>query len=252
MSRMDNWRDKTPLQRSKVSYKDLMRLIDLFVQNKSPSQASDIFNDSIFESSLNRNTISRYFKMLGRIAFLYYQQKLHSILLDGEVEVDETVVFKPKRTYARRYRRYKLRNMWLLGMIERGSKRFVIIPIKNRNETTLMMSILKFVNCNATIFTDCHSVYVNNRKTPKESRVIAYGYNHQYIDHSEEFVSSHFQHIHTNTIERLWRSVKTDLRMKKVTVGYVSAIARYYFHKTLTKEEQIKYIRNYIHSNYLD
>ena len=134
-------------------------------------------------------------------------------------------------------------------MIERGTKNFIIVPIKARNDINLIMALLKYIQCDSTIYTDCHSVYVNNRRTPKESRLISYGYNHQFVDHSVEFVSQEFNHIHTNTIERLWRSIKSDLRNKKITVGYLRAIARFYFHKTLTQKQQIKFIEDYIHAH---
>ena len=90
---------------------------------------------------------------------------------------------------------------------------------------------------------------MNNRRIPK-SQLISYGYNHQFVDHSVEFVSQEFNHIHTNTIERLWMSIKCDLRSKKITVGCLKAIAPFDFHKNLTQTQQIKFIRDFnIHNN---
>jgi len=242
-----NWKEMTLLARKKLKYSEVRTLLTLFIQNKSPTQAYNILRN-FYNDTLNKNTIYNYFKLFGEIAFSYYKSKLHSTILTGEIEVDETVVFKAKKTRARRYRRYQLQSMWLLGMIERKSKEFIIIPINSRNEFCLIMKMLKFIDCNSTIYTDCYSVYVNNRKFPKESRLVSYGYNNHWIDHSIEFVSSEFQHIHTNTIERLWRTIKTDLREKKITLGYFKAIGRLYFHKTLIREEQLKFICNKIHN----
>ena len=168
--------------------------------------------------------------------------------LTGEVEIDETLIFKMKKTKAKRYRRYTIPTMWLIGMIERETKKFIIVPVKTRDREALIPILFKYVSCKATIFTDCYSVYVNNRKTLKESMLIDYGYNHQFVDHSVEFVSNYFDHIHTNTIERLWRTIKTDIKNKRITVGFLRAIARFYFHKTLSKEKQVKIIAEHIYN----
>ena len=221
-------------------------LLILFLENKSPTQAFSSFNNPFFASSITKNTICKYFKLFGDIAFSFYQQKLRSTFESGEVEVDETVMFRIKKTRARRKRNCRLKSIWLLGMIERKEKKFIVVPITSRNESNLIVSLLKYVDCESTIYTDCYSVYVNNRRFPKVSRLIDYGFNHQFIDHSVEFVSEQFTHIHTNTIERLWKSIKTDLRNKKITRGYLKAIGRYFFHKCLTKEQQITFIRDYI------
>jgi len=241
-----NWREETCLKNSKIHYEEFERLLLMFIHNKSASEATLNYQNSLSCSQSSKNTVQKYFKLFTDIAYIYYTQNLNSILLTGEVEVDETLIFKPKKTQAKGHGSYQLPLMWLLGMIERGTKRFIIIPVKTRDEPTLMNILLKYINCNATIYTDCHSVYVNNRIFPKESRLLDYGYNHQYVDHSKEFVTCEFDHIHTNTIERLWKSIKSDLRDKKVTKGYMKAIARFYFHKTLHKNDQLKFIMDYI------
>jgi len=243
-----NWKAKTSLEKCKVSYFDLEMLVILFLENKSPSQALSTLKNPFFASTITKNTVYKYFNLFGDIAFSYYKQKVRSTFLSGEIELGETVVFKVKRTRAKRRRNCKLKYQWLLGIIERKSKDFIVIPICTRNEPSILIPLLKYVECESTIYTDCLSVYVKNRKLPKESRLIDYGYNHHYIDHSVEFVSERFGHIHTNTIERLWKSIKTDLRSKRITTGYLKAIGRFYFHKTLTKEQQLTFIRNHINS----
>ena len=234
-----NWRKSTCLEKSKIVFNNFERLFLLFIQNKSISNAVSTFENLYFGSKLNKNTIRKYFSLFNQIAFDYYQQQRNIILLSGEVEMDETLVFKTKKTKAKRHRKYNIPVMWLVGMIERNTKRFIIVPVETRDESALISIILKFVRCGSTIYTDCHSVYVNNRRIPKESKLIEYGYNHHFVDHSVEFVSKEFEHIHTNTIERLWRSIKMDLKNKKITIGSLKAISRFYFHKTLDKSNQI-------------
>ena len=124
-------------------------------------------------------------------------------------------------------------------MRRRYSKDFLVTVVQARKSSDLIPTILRHIEIGSTIFTDCFSVYVNNQRFPKESKLIEYGYNYQFVDHSKEFVSPLFDHIHTNTIERLWREIKVDLKRKRITTGYLKAIANFYFHKTLTKQEQI-------------
>ena len=179
---------------------------------------------------------------------MHYQQKLRSTHLKGEIEIDETLLFKEKKTFVKKRRPYKLGSVWLLGSRQRGTKTFIIIPVVKRDEASLMSCILKYVNLESTIYTDSFSVYVNNRQFIKKSKLSDYGYKHQFLDHSVEFVSELFTHMHTNTVERLWKEIKLDLKVKRITVGYLHAIARFDFHKTLTKSEQISFIKNCINS----
>ena len=241
-----NWRKGTILKRTTILYTNFERLLLLFVQNKSTSDAISFFEDPLLNFQLSKSTVKKYFSMFSDITFSYYKQRLNATMLEGRVELDETLVFKPKKTKAKRHRCYNLPATWLVGMIERDTKKFIIIPVLVRNDSSLISIILKYIKSRSIIYTDCHSVYVNNRIFQKESRLVDYGYNHYYVDHSKEFVSSEFDHIHTNTIERLWKSIKTDLRKKHITKGYMKAIARFYFHANLNKDQQVKFISDTI------
>jgi len=52
-------------------------------------------------------------------------------------------------------------------------------------------------------------------------------------------VSQVSKDIHTNTIENLWSHVKRDVKRTRVTSKYHFAIARFYFHRTMTKKDQM-------------
>ena len=179
--------------------------------------------------SLAKNSVIRYVNLLNKIAVEYYQGKLNAIFLDGEIEIDETFLFKDKKSKAK-HRRNK-RSLWLFGMIQREDHQFVITPVYSRDESTLLPIMLKHIKLGATVYSDSFSTYVNNRVFPKESRLQEYGFQHQWGDHQIEFVSSTFQQIHTNTIERLWLTIKTDFRKKNIKKIRLSHIARFFFHK---------------------
>jgi hypothetical protein len=55
-----------------------------------------------------------------------------------------------------------------------------------------------------------------------------------------EFVSSLFDEINTNSIQSLWKDFKSEIRKSRTTSKYIFAISRFFFHKMLSQEEQIK------------
>jgi len=81
---------------------------------------------------------------------------------------------------------------------------------------------------------------IHHRRFPKTSRLAECGVIHYFVNHSQEFVSSQFSHIHTNAIERLWKTMKTDSK-KNITQGNLKVISRFYFHRNLTHNDQIKF-----------
>ena len=83
----------------------------------------------------------------------------HPIELGGEgkvVEIDESKFMHGK------YHRGRYRDgQWVLGMIERGSLRCVLIPVADRSEATLLPIILRHVLPGTRIITDCWAAYRN-------------------------------------------------------------------------------------------
>ena len=69
---------------------------------------------------------------------------------------------------------------------------------------------------------------------------------HYFINHKLEFVSQISSDIHTNTIENLWNYVKRDLKRTRITSKYALAVARFFFHKTLSKENQRRILIKYL------
>ena len=55
--------------------------------------------------------------------------------------------------------------------------------------------------------------YVNVRANT--SNITQLGYTHYWVNHSEEYVHNIFNDIHTNNIERTWRSLKTYISHTK-------------------------------------
>jgi len=168
----------------------------------------------------------------------FYIEELDYLLFDNDVEIDESHLFKPKLSSAV-HRTLSLSSVWLFGICQRDTKRFIIFPVSSRDETNLLKIIFKFIKVGTTIYSDCFSCYVNNHSFPKKSKLSNYNYIHKYVNHKTEFVSSLFSKTHTNSVENLWKQIKSEIRRQKISVNYIPAISRFYFSKTKTKEEQM-------------
>jgi len=189
----------------------------------------------------NIKTVERYFNILLNISFEYYQDALDTTFFKGDIELDETLLFREKKSKAK-HRSYQLGKIWVFGIRKRLSKEFLIIPVVSRTEEKLHSIILKYVSLDSTLYTDCYSAYVNNKVFPKESKLVHYGYSHQFVNHTEEFVSQIFPQIHTNTVERLWKELKKDVKMKHTRHKYLLHIGRFVFMRSLEREKQLRYI----------
>jgi len=156
-----SWKKNTYLQRSKIDYNTFEMLLFLFVENRSISEAISYFQNPFSQAKIHGNTVRHYFSIFNAIAYHYYQKKLQTTLLKGQIEIDESLLFKPKKTQASGFRSYKLHSIWILGMINRHTKEFLIVPIKTRDDSTFITELLKYISCDSIIYSDCHSVYVN-------------------------------------------------------------------------------------------
>ena len=178
-----------------------------------PSGAHSIMKYKFINEDISLNSIIHYFEVFNRIVMEYYISKLDSILLDGEVEIDESHLFKEKASYAP-HRGYALSAVWLFGICKRGTKDFIIFPVTNRTESNLLKVIFKYIKVGSTIYSDSFSCYVNNSVFPRESKLMKYNYIHHFVNHKEEFVSALFTKIHTNTIEIYGN--KSSNKLKKI------------------------------------
>ena len=229
----------TKLSKCQISFSQIEKLLTMFIDNKTPKDAYDFLNYDFINEGMNIKTVRRYFTIFSEIALDFYNNSLDTIMLSGNIELDESHLFKEKKSSAP-HRGYKLRNVWLFGLINRDTREYVMFPMNSRDEITIHLAILKFVKLKSKIYSDSYCAYVNNYT--KESKLMPYGYIHEFICHKNEFVSKIFKEIHTNNIENLWKLVKQDLKKSRITSKYVFAISRYFFHSKLTKTDQLNYL----------
>jgi transposase-like protein len=75
-----------------------------------------------------------------------------------------------------------------------------LIAVPDRTEATLMACIEQKIAPGTTILSDCWSGYNALAAHPD--------YEHWKVNHSLNFLNPEHQDVHTQTIERLWRSAK--------------------------------------------
>jgi len=62
-----------------------------------------------------------------------FEKQMEYMLLEKEIEIDETYLFREKKSSAP-HRPYKLSSIWLFGLKQRNNNKFLLIPLKQRTE----------------------------------------------------------------------------------------------------------------------
>jgi IS1 family transposase/transposase-like protein len=126
-------------------------------------------------------------------------------VLGGEtvVEIDETVVAR------RKYNRGRMvEQRWLFGAIERGNGNLLLKCVEKRDSATLGRVIREFITQGSTVYSDKWAAYLSFFSS-------GHNFNHQSVNHSENFVDPDNNEIHTQTIEGLWSRLKHFLRSRR-------------------------------------
>ena len=97
----------------------------------------------------------------------------------------------------------------------RETKQTKLFYVENRKKNTLLSLILQHVEPGSVIISDKFSSYLNIKRD--ESFLDNFGYYHFWVNHSIEFVDKYQPLIHTNGIERAWRSVRNQISSIKRT-----------------------------------
>ena len=156
-SKLIKWSFGTIPAKIHVKEDDLLRIITMFLDRKTPSECNSVLKYEFIDKGLNLKTVEHYYNIFNRIAMQYYLNQLDSIQFEGEVEIDESHLFKPKASKAP-HRNNSLNAVWLFGISQRSTRMFIVFPVSNREETNLIKAIFKFIKIGATIFSDCFQV----------------------------------------------------------------------------------------------
>ena len=179
---------------SKLTVSCILRIIGTFTMRMKAKDATE-------HCKVNQNTINDWSaKITDRWIATLDDFCLGKIGGTGyTIEVDETHLYTNKRRIGRRLEGEK---WWMVGGICRETGEIFLKMTKVRSSRVLIEIIRANIEEGTRIITDGWRGY---------STVSLYNYKHDIIIHEKAFVDSHDPSIHTNTIERLWRSVKEFL-----------------------------------------
>lgn len=162
----------------------------------SKKKISEVMEDSGFDEK----TVYFYYSLFRKKCILEFNES--NSILGGEdmiVEIDESHLFK------RKYNRGNIlafEHVWIFGILERETKKVVLKRVLNRNSETLYEIVRRHVRPGTVICADGWRGY----------SLIKKDYTMYFVNHSVCFVDYINRFVHTNTIERLWRSLKNELR----------------------------------------
>jgi len=115
----------------------------------------------------------------------------------GHVQIDESVITKWKYNRGR-----MVKEVWIVGIYDTLMKRGVVEYVEFRDAETLTELVRKYVAPGTTVFTDQWRGYC---------RLRAAGYDHQTVNHSQNFVDP-TTGVCTNAVEAYWGRLKRWLR----------------------------------------
>lgn len=153
------------------------------------------------ETGLSRPTVTKLINAFREMLVVWLLENSAKIGGIGRiVEVDESAFGK------RKYNRGRLtKTRWVVGGIDRDSKKCFLKIVKKRDSDTLLQVISENVEPGTTIITDMWKGYNSLR----QSR-----FRHETVNHSINFVSPSDRNVHTQTIESHWAKIKRDMRRR--------------------------------------
>ena len=144
-------------------------------------------------------------KLFRCLVSMYFQQFMPMISLPGPVEIDECHVgAKVRGAHGRPPAPGKI----IFGIKCRTTGLVLLFPVADKSRATLLPILIEHVDEGSEIISDKFSSYVtrNGNSHLEES-----GFEHYFVNHSLHFVDPVDPSIHTNNIERTWRSLKNSI-----------------------------------------
>ena len=188
---------------------------------------------------MNNKRIRNCFKKFSLLTQKFFTEYMETIVLEGEVDIDESQIFKRKKSKAAA-RGYANQRYWLIGFKERRTKRFFLKMVPEKNKAIIISLIIRHIKFGSTIYSDSYSVYVN--PYTKQSNLMKYNYIHYFVNHSKSFVHSFSNQIHTNIIEGFWRIAKKQIKSMRRSSTIELALSRFAFHSLLDHQDQLNYM----------
>lgn len=128
------------------------------------------------------------------------------------VEIDESKFRKRKHNVGK-----LVKEEWVFGGVCRQTRQCFMVPVEQKNSTTLLNIIKNHILPGTAIISDCWKTY---------SCLEDEGYKHLTVNHSINFVNPNNKDAYTSSIKRLWRETKREVPLfgtgKKHFAGYLA------------------------------
>lgn len=153
----------------------------------------------IQDCNIEEKKIYNVYKLVReRIQNFFLQNEIRLGGRDVVLEMDETHLF------TRKYHRGNVlasEQIWVFGILERFSGRCFLKVVEQRDSETLFRIVREIAHPESVIMGDQWRGY----------SLIQRHFTTFHVNHRLHFVDPENPEVHTNNIERLWRSVKTDI-----------------------------------------
>jgi len=126
----------------------------------------------------------------------------------------------------------------VFGLFCRKTKIAILEHVRDRRNSTLAALISQYCEPACPIMSDQMASYVT---LASGNSTLPGAHPHFWVNHSEEFVHSKFTFVHTNNIERTWRSFKRTISVVKRSVAPEAATeyCHAYSLRTIVNEEKL-------------
>lgn len=181
-----------------ISLRYLLLLLYLFACNTSHGLTSKFFGTKV-----SHRFIGQWYDKLCGVMRRYISR--HPVRLGGPetiVELDETALGRKRKYHRGTPRGSGLK--WVLGLIDRTTKKCHLEIVQNRNRNILFPIINRTVHPETVIHSDEAAVYTTLADD--------LGFEHYMVKHKETYVAP--DGTHTNTIENFWTHLKNNLKEK--------------------------------------
>lgn len=158
-------------------------------------------NVIIRETELSKGTVRSIITDLRMMLRAWLSERKEKIGGPGKtVEIDESAFGKRKYNRGR-----KMKTRWVVGGVDRETKKCFFVVVNNRDANTLHNVIREHVLPGTHIITDCWKGYCG---------VDRIYYTHSTVNHSKHFINPSDRNIHTQGIESQWAKLKRDMRRR--------------------------------------